>query len=173
MGARLRVFLSDEQDQTLLNLRKQDVPQKVKDRAEVIRLNAHGWYVEKIATHFNWNTKTVRLVLHKWNEHGLESLWELPGRGRKPKWEDSDIVFLEECLRIEQRTYNSPQLAQKLKIQRNVQMSPDRLRRVLKKKGVDWKRARKSHKGKQDPIARANKLFRPRYVGIGCSKWRN
>lgn len=49
MGVRLRVFLTHEQDQTLLNLRKQDVPQKVKDRAEVIRLNAHGWYVEKIA----------------------------------------------------------------------------------------------------------------------------
>jgi hypothetical protein len=39
MGARLRVFLSNEQDQTLLNLRSAGVTQKVKDRAEVIRLN--------------------------------------------------------------------------------------------------------------------------------------
>jgi len=53
MGARLRVFLRREQDQTLLNLRTMDVPQKVKVRAEVIRLNAHGWYVEKIAAHFD------------------------------------------------------------------------------------------------------------------------
>ncbi|BAZ67900.1 transposase (plasmid) [Fischerella sp. NIES-4106] len=135
MGVRLRVFLTHEQDQTLLNLRKQDVPQKVKDRAEVIRLNAHGWYVEKIADYFDWNEKTVRKVLHKWKDMGLESLWESPGRGGKPKWKDSDIVFLEECLRTEQRTYNSPQLALKLKIERNVQMSPDRLRRVLKKRG--------------------------------------
>ncbi len=52
MGARLRVFLTREQDKTLLNLRTADVPQKVKDRAEVVRLNAHGWYVEKIAAHF-------------------------------------------------------------------------------------------------------------------------
>lgn len=81
MGARLRVFLTQEQDQRLLNLRKQDVPQKVKDRAEVIRLNAHGWYVEKIAAHFHWNEKTVRKVLSKWKNLGLESLWELPGRG--------------------------------------------------------------------------------------------
>ncbi|BAY45697.1 transposase [Scytonema sp. HK-05] len=51
MGARLRVFLTCEQDKTLLNLRSGDVPQKVKDRAEAIRLNAHGWYVEKIAAH--------------------------------------------------------------------------------------------------------------------------
>ena len=44
---RFWVFLTGEQDKTLLNLRTADVPQKVKDRAEVIRLNAHGWYVEK------------------------------------------------------------------------------------------------------------------------------
>jgi hypothetical protein len=47
MGARLRVFLTQKQDKTLLELRTAAVPQKVKDRAEVIRLNAHGWYVEK------------------------------------------------------------------------------------------------------------------------------
>jgi hypothetical protein len=42
MGPRLRVFLTQKQDQTLLELRTADVPQKVKERAEVIRLNAHG-----------------------------------------------------------------------------------------------------------------------------------
>ena len=71
MGARLRVFLTRKQDQTLLNLRTVDVPQKVKDRAEAIRLNAHGWYVEKIAAHFNWTAQTVREVLHKWRALGI------------------------------------------------------------------------------------------------------
>ena len=94
MGARLRVFLSSEQDRSLLNLRKADVPQKVKDRAEVIRLNAHGWYVEKIATHLNWTPQTVREVLHEWKKDGIEGLWELAGRGGKTKWKEEDIVFL-------------------------------------------------------------------------------
>ena len=114
MGARLRVFLTNEQNKTLLNLKTADVPQKVKDRAEVIRLNAHGWYVEKIAVHFNWTAQTVREVLHKWQKLGIEGLWELPGRGGKPKWTEVDIVFLEKCLKKEPRTYNSLQLAQKL-----------------------------------------------------------
>lgn len=82
-----------------------DVPQKVKVRAEVIRLNAHGWYVEKIAAHFDQTAKTVRCVLHKWQKLGIEGLWELPGRGGKAKWKDEDIVFLEECLKKEPRTY--------------------------------------------------------------------
>ena len=135
MGARIRVFLTREQDKTLLNLRTADVPQKVKDRAEIIRLNAHGWYVEKIAAHFNWTAQTVREVLHKWRKLGLEGLWELAGRGGKTKYTEEDIVFLEECLKNEPRTYNSLQLTQKLESDRSVKLSPDRLRRVLKKRG--------------------------------------
>src|SRR4028118_2248247 len=134
MGARLRVFLSQEQDKTLLKLRNTDVPQKVKDRAEVIRLNAHGWYVEKIAAHFNWTPQTVREVLHRWQKLGMEGLWELPGRGGKPKWKEEDIEFLTECLKNEPRTYNSVQLAQKLEKERSIKLSADRLRRILKKK---------------------------------------
>lgn len=70
----------------------------MKDRAEVIRLSAHGWYVEKIAAHFNWTTQTVREVLHRWEHLGLEGLWEKPGRGGKSRWAEADMVFLEECL---------------------------------------------------------------------------
>ena len=136
MGARLRVFLTQKQDKTLLNLRTAKVPQKVKDRAEVIRLNAHGWYVEKIAAHFSWASQTVRVVLHKWEKFGIESLWEKPGRGGKAKWKEEDIEFLEECLKKEPRTYNSFQLADKLEKERSIKLSPDRLRRVLKKRGL-------------------------------------
>jgi transposase len=133
MGARLRVFLTQQQDKTLLKLRTA-VPQKVKDRAEVIRLNAHGWYVEKIAAHFSWTPQTVREVLHKWSNLGMEGLWESPGRGAKAKWKEEDIEFLKECLKNESRTYNSLQLVQKLEKERSVKLSADRLRRILKKK---------------------------------------
>ena len=99
MGARLRIFLTQKQDKTLLELRRAAVPQKVKARAEVIRLNAHGPQVEKIAAHFNWTPQTVREVLHKWQKLGREGLWELPGRGGKPSWKEEDIEFKEECLK--------------------------------------------------------------------------
>lgn len=135
MGSRLRVFLTAKQDKTLFDLRTTDVPQKVKDRAEVIRLSAHGWYVEKIATHFNWTAQTVRSVLHRWEKLGIEGLWSKPGRGGKSRWREADMVFLEECLEKEPRTYNSVQLAQKLEQERSVKLSPDWLRQVLKKRG--------------------------------------
>jgi len=46
------------------------------------------------------------------------------------------MVFLEECLKQEPRTYNSSQLSQKLESDRKIHLGPDRLRRVLKKRGL-------------------------------------
>ena len=91
--------------------------------------------MEKIAAHFNLTVQTVREVLHKWDKQGLQGLCLLPGRGRKPKWTEADIVFLEKSLKEEPRTYNSLQLTQKLERERSIQLSADRLRRVLKKRG--------------------------------------
>jgi hypothetical protein len=59
MGSRLRVFLTREQEKTLFNLRTADVPQKVKDRASVIRLNAHGWYKENKTQYYNKSNKQI------------------------------------------------------------------------------------------------------------------
>ncbi|MGD1927983.1 MAG: IS630 family transposase, partial [Leptolyngbyaceae cyanobacterium] len=54
MGMRLRVFLTAEEDRTLRELRRAPtVPQRVKDRADVVRMNARGDYVETIAAYFN------------------------------------------------------------------------------------------------------------------------
>jgi transposase len=77
MGARLRVFLTPEQNWTLFELRTaRTVPQRVKDRAEAVRMSHQGMYVEKIAVFFNWNVQTVRDTLHRWQQHGLGGLWD-------------------------------------------------------------------------------------------------
>jgi transposase len=136
MGARLRIFLKPEEDRTLFEMRRATtVPQRVKDRAEVLRLNAQGWYVENIAHYFNWHPQTVRETIHRWETKGLGGLWEESGRGGKARWQAEDIEYLERCLRHENRTYNSQQLAEKLVQERQVKLSPDHLRRVLKKRG--------------------------------------
>ncbi len=151
MGARLRIFLTPEEDRILFELRAaQGVPQRTKDRAAVLRLNAHGWKVEKIASHFNWAKDTVRETIHRWNSKGLAGLWDTPRPGRKRHWQPADIIYIEQCLEQEPRTYNSKQLAEKLRDERQVNLSPDRIRRVLKKKGIIWKRTRQSTKDKQN-----------------------
>lgn len=140
MPAPLKIHLSEEEDRQLLQLKqKAAIPQRVRDRAEIVRLNSHGWSVAKIAGYMKKSPHTVRASLHRWQQKGVEGLWEAQGRGRKPGWTGEDIEFLEQCLKSEERTYNSQQLSQKLAKARNVHLSADRIRRLLKKRGGDGK----------------------------------
>jgi len=135
MPAPLRTVLSPEEDHTLMELRlAQTVPQRTQDRAHMLRLNAQGWNVPAIADMFDCHPHTVRATLRRWETGGLSGLWEAPGRGAKPKWQAADLEYIETCLAEDDRTYNSVQLAQKLKTERAVDLSSDRLRVLLKKK---------------------------------------
>ncbi|WP_341528658.1 helix-turn-helix domain-containing protein [Nostoc sp. UHCC 0302] len=146
MGCRLRIFLTEEEKLTLEELRRaKDVPQRTKDRAQVLLLNARGLKNEQIAQGLNWAISTVRQTLHRWDKMGLAGLWDAPGRGGKPRYSESDLIYLENCLVQEPQTYNSKQLAKKLASERQVYLSPDRLRRVLKKRG---RRLGNTHKPK-------------------------
>lgn len=138
MPAPLRIVLSEESDRTLTELRvAANVPQHVKDRAHMVRLNSQGWNVPAIAEIFSCQEQTVRLTLRRWEQGGLGGLWDTPGRGAKPKWQEEDIKYLEACLDTDQRTYNSAQLAVKLEQERQVKLSADRIRRILQKRGSD------------------------------------
>jgi len=74
---------------------------------------------------------------------GLAGLWDAPGRGGKARYSESDLAYLENCLAQESQTYNSKQLANKLACERQVNLSADRLRRVLKKRGRRFESTRK------------------------------
>ncbi len=136
MGARLRVFLTPTEETTLKQMsHATNLCPRVRKRAEVVCLSHHGLYVEKIAVYLNWSIETVRKTLHKWQKEGLGALYEGGHRGRKTSWTQSDLEYLEQSLREEQRRYNSKQLAEKLERIRGVKLSADHLRQLLKKRG--------------------------------------
>jgi transposase len=137
MGSRLRIFLNAAENRTLFELRTaRTVPQRVKDRADVVRLSHQGMYVEQIAAFFDWNARTVRETLHRWQENGLGGLWDAAHPGAQRRWQPEDMEYLAACLRQEPRTYNRQQLSQKLARERQIELSPAPLRRVLKKRGA-------------------------------------
>ena len=136
MGARIRVFLTPEEDRTLRELHKaKDVPQRVKDRAQVVRMNARGDYIETIAAYFNWTKETVRRTLKRWEGGGLGGLWEAQGRGRPRRWTEDDMTHLDEIIRNDEKTHTSQQLAGELSKNRKVNLSAGYLRNLLKKRG--------------------------------------
>lgn len=51
MPAPLRIILTPEEDRTFSELRvAQSLPQRIRDRAHMLRLNAQGWNVPAIAS---------------------------------------------------------------------------------------------------------------------------
>lgn len=136
MPAALKIKLTEEEELELLELKKDPkTPQRTKERIEALRLNAKGWKVEKIADYLDQAPNTVRRTIYCWISTGKEGLFDQKRKGRKRKWENEDIEYLEECLDKEERTYNSYQLKQKLFEERKIELSADRIRRILKKRG--------------------------------------
>jgi transposase len=135
MPAPLHIVLSVEEDRTLSELRvAKTVSQRTRDRAHMLRLNAQGWTAPAIAEIFECQEHTVRQTIRRWQQQGLGGLWDASGRGAKAKWQEADMVYLEQCLEQQPRTYNSQQLAQKLEQERQVGLSADRIRRILQKR---------------------------------------
>jgi transposase len=137
MPAQHRIMLTAEEERTLKELRQaQTVPARVRARAHIVRLNAQGHKTTEIAKIFECHEHTVRATVKRWECRGLGGLWESSGRGAKAKWTQSDLKYLEQCLATEPRTYNSKQLARKLKEEKQVDISSSRLREIIKKKNI-------------------------------------
>lgn len=135
MPAPLRAVVDATSNAMLSDLRRANsVPYQVRDRAHLVLMSAEGWNAPALAKAFSCHEHTVRTTLKNWNASGLCGLWDKEGRGRKTKWQPSDLEYLIDCLNEEERTYNSPQLAAKLWEERQVKLSADRIRRLLKKR---------------------------------------
>ena len=147
MPAPLRIKLSLSEEETLAELQKaSSVPYRTRNRAQMLKLNAQGRNVPEIAIIFNCHEHTVRATIRRWETQGLAGLWEAKGRGAKPKWQAEDLEYIETCLSEEERTYNSVQLARKLKQERGVDLSSDRLRKILTKKNIGGKEPDKARR---------------------------
>ena len=72
MPAPIRIVLTEEEDRTLLELRVVTcVPQRTRDRAHILRLNAQGWNTPAIAETFECHEHTVRATIRRWQDGGL------------------------------------------------------------------------------------------------------
>ena len=173
MPAPLRIILTPEEDLTLTELRlAQTVPQRTRDRAHILRLNAQGWNTPAISEMFECHQHTVRKTIRRWEERGLGGLWEASGRGAKARCQAEDIQYVEELLVQSNRTYNSTQLVRKLKQERGVDLSSDRLRRLLKKTlSMETHTHQSSEETKSN--SKSNQTSRSRYIEIGSTRSSN
>ncbi|WP_041934274.1 helix-turn-helix domain-containing protein [Gloeothece verrucosa] len=140
MPAPLKIRLTPQEDEQLLALKSDtNVPKRTRDRAEAITLNFRGWNVNQISSYIKYSPNTIRKIFYRWITRGIEGLYDAPRTGRKPRWSEEDVNYIESSLEKEPRTYNSYQLVEKLKKERSVSLSRERIRKILKKKIGDGK----------------------------------
>lgn len=150
MPVYLIIKLTEEEKEELLKLKKDALtPNRTRTRIETLILSDRGLSVQQIATVINQNETTIRRTIKRWIDQEKDGLFDQPRKGRPRNWEEEDIEYLENCLLQEERTYNSQQLSEKLKKERKRELSPQRIRKILKKKDWRWKKTRISLKGKQ------------------------
>lgn len=130
------IHLTDEEDLILLQLSQSTAPRRIRMRAEVLRLSHRRWTAPRIAEFLHCDLKTVRETFRRWWDAGFEGLNEQEGRGRKARWSEEDLDFLAQQMSENPQTYTTEQLVQLLKTQRQVDLSPSYLSRLLKKKGL-------------------------------------
>ncbi len=70
---------------------------------------------------------------------GDEGLWDAPSSGRKKTGQEADIKYLKDCCAPEERTYNSKQVSHLLEKERSLELSPERIRKILKKRAENGK----------------------------------
>ena len=61
-------------------------------------------------------------------------MYDLPKTGRPKQWQEADLKYIETCLEKDGQVYNTQQLSVKLQQERQVTLSSDRVRKLLKKR---------------------------------------
>ena len=77
--------LTENQRQTLENIRKHDPSSRARMRAHSILLSSRRLTIKDVATIYQVDRDTVASWIQKWEQNGVESLYDTPRCGRPSK----------------------------------------------------------------------------------------
>lgn len=140
----LHVALTDGQRAGLRQrLRQHLLSPRLRRRLECIRLADRGWPVPQIAAHLGVDQATVRRIIHRLADGGLDGLADRPRCGRPPRLDGRDLDAVEELLAGaagRNEIWTLAQLASWLAQARGRTISPGRLGALLRQRGCGWTR---------------------------------
>jgi len=137
-----------------LRARARTAEPRGRDRPEMVRLADAGWSAPRIARHLGCHEQTARRHVRAFLAAGFAALPDQPRPGRPPAVTAARLDALGALLDAGGRTWTAPQLAAWPEREHGVRVHPDHLSRLLKGRGVGWKRTVNSvaHK-RRDPAA--------------------
>lgn len=140
--------LTKAQVQRLEELRDKGGSKRIRQRAHAVLLSFDGTTVNELVRIFGINRNSICLWLDRWDLEGFQGLADRPRPGAPPKLDEQEQVL---ALQLLEKTPQSTNTAL-LEIQKETgkQISSDTLKRLAKRKGLIWKRMRKSLRSKRD-----------------------
>jgi transposase len=146
-----RIELTDEEDENLREVEQNpNLRNKVRLRAQVLRLSGRGSNMAQIASYTGRSPTSIARDLDRWSERGFEGLADGAAPGNPPRITERMRRYMEGRL-CEQRTWNATQLAQALEEEFSVVVTPEAVRQHLHSMGYAWKRTRYAPAKEPDP----------------------
>lgn len=137
------IRLTKEEDARLREIEQDPyLKPKVRLRAQVLRLSNRGSSMEEIASYAGRSAASVARDFDRWTERGLDGLADGRAPGNPPRITRQMEAFVEEKLSEEERTWNATQLAEVLKEEFGLKVTPEAVRQHLLSMGYSWKRTR-------------------------------
>ena len=141
------IDLSSEEVGQLEAIWKGSDPYFVRNRAHATLLI----YKEKrglddVANIFNVHHNTIYNWMERWEAEGIDGMYDMEGRGCKPKFSEQEEQVILDC--IKEEPHSIRKVVGMVEDRLGINASLETLRSIAKKHGKSWKRERKTTKGK-------------------------
>ena len=138
--------LSEKHIAQLKRIMKDDPRNHVRQRAHSILLVFRDQRtLEDVADFFEVHVNTIRNWVTRWSNEGIDGLYDLEGRGVKPRFTAVEEQIILDCVDQEPRSLRKVAVMVEQKTGKTASIATFRL--ILKKHGKSWKRQRKILKG--------------------------
>lgn len=141
--------LAPETQQLLTTIEKESKYYQVRHRAKSILLSYQGYKIKEIMLILNISRNTIYNWFNNWEKDGLNGLYSLKGRGRKPTLNEEQELTVKEWIKSHPKTLKIVQ--EKIEHEWQIKISKDTIKRLAKKKGMGWYRLKKRVKGEVCP----------------------
>lgn len=142
--------------QSLLHrLYRQSRHHQVRQRAHCLLLHSQGMTVQQLLAVFPVSQKTIYNWLNEWEQWGFPGLYNRPGRGRKPTFEEAQKAQIKQW--AQRYPKQLKRLVRKAEETWGISVSTDTIKRVLKSLNMSWHRFRRTVGGQPDPQEYAHK----------------
>ncbi|NES86689.1 MAG: IS630 family transposase [Moorea sp. SIO2B7] len=133
--------LNPETKKLLKRISYQSKFPQVRNRAKCVLLSYQKISLDELISIFSVKRKTIYNWLTRWEDQQIKGLYNQKGRGRKPKLNQSQKQQVKSWVKSEPKSLKKIKL--KINKEWEIDVSKERIKRIIKKLNLTWKRMKR------------------------------